>query len=379
MRRHILLIAAMLTFAALPAAAQGILPNSFARWTGSTKAGLTPPVIYNGDKYVSMMASQQSAALKEYGLVAGEEGTYTRGADALQVTLYRMKDPTGAYGEYSYLRTPDMPHSDLAEHSSMSRERALVLTGNLVLEIRGRELPKLLPDLKALVAAVSPRAQEGLFPTLPNRLPREGLVERSDHYVLGSNALSQFFPFADGDWLGFSQGAEAELASYRLRGREVTLLVTDFPTPQTAQKKLAELQQKYGVNGSGNGGLPAIFAKRSVTLLAIVRGANSQADADILLNGVHPSEEVTWNEPTFIFREPEIGTMIYGAIIGTIVICAFALIAGLAFGGFRLMVKRLLPDKVFDRSNQMQVLQLGLSSKPIKAEDFYGLGGAPPK
>jgi hypothetical protein len=39
----------------------------------------------------------------------------------------------------------------------------------------------------------------------------------------------------------------------------------------------------------------------------------------------------------------------------------------------RLLVKRLLPGKVFDRDSQLQVLQLGLGSKPIQVQDFYGL------
>jgi hypothetical protein len=67
--------------------------------------------------------------------------------------------------------------------------------------------------------------------------------------------------------------------------------------------------------------------------------------------------------------------MIVGAIEGTAVICLFAVIAGIGFGGFRLVMKRFLPDRVFDRSSTMQVLQLGLGSKPINAEDFYGIEG----
>jgi len=379
MRRHILAFAGILSLAAVLAAAQGILPNSFGRWSGSVTAGLSPPVIYNGDKYNSMIASQQAAALKEYGLVGGEEGTYTQGADTLQVTLYNMKDPSGAYGEYSYLRTPEMPHADMAEHSCMSRERALILVGNFVLEVKGRDLPGSIPDLKALVATVTPRADKGLFPTLNESLPLGGLIERTDHYILGPDTLGQLFPYAEGDWLGFSEGAEAELAHYRVEGHEATLLIADFPTPQTAQKKLAELQVKYNVNGSGNGGLPPIFARRSITILAIVRGARTQSEAEKLLGQIHSEAEVTWNEPTFVFKEPALTTMIADAIVGTLIICGFALISGLAFGGFRLVIKRLLPDRIFDRSSTMQVLQLGLSSKPIKAEDFYGLGPGPTK
>jgi hypothetical protein len=388
MRARIILFGALLSLAALPVAAQGILPNSFASWTGSTKAGLTPPVIYDGDKAASMIAQQQSAALAEFGFVGGEEGTYTRGTETLLVKLYHMKDASSAYGEYTYLRTPEMVRADLAEHSAMTRGRVIILVRNLVLDVSSTSLPKSKADLQPLVSSVKKHAEEGIFPTLWERLPVNNVEHYTDHYFLGPTALHQFFPLAEGDWLGFSQGAEAELAKYHAGGRELTLLIADFPTPQAAQKKLGELQQQFNVNNSNAAsGAPSttefgrapIYAKRSLTLVAIVSGAQSEAEANTLLKQVESSAEVTWNEPNFELTQPGIGTIIVGTIIGTGIICAFALIAGVAFGGFRLIVKRLLPDRVFDRSSQMQVLQLGLSSKPINAEDFYGLGGAPRK
>jgi hypothetical protein len=377
--RRLLLTIAIFFACSISARAQGILPNSFGQWSGTTKPGLTPPVVYNGDKIGSFDAARHDTALKEYGFVAAEEGTYTRGSGTLQVTVYKMKDPSSAYGEYSYSRTTDMLRADLGEHSSASHEHALILIGNLVLEIRGQDLQKLQPDLKALVATVTPKAEQGLYPTLSDRLPRQGFVDRSDRYVLGPAVLTEFFPLADGDWLGFSQGAEAEFANYHVAGKNLALVIVDFPTPQTAQKKLTELQQKYNVNAQNAAGDSPLFARRSITLLVIVRGATTQKEADALLNQVSSTAEVTWNEPNFQITQPNIGTIIVGTIIGTGLICAFALISGIAFGGFRLVVKRFLPDRVFDRSSQMQVLQLGLSSKPINAEDFYGLGGSPPK
>jgi uncharacterized protein DUF6599 len=379
MRRYLLIFVGIFLAAVLPAYGQNTLPNTFARWTAGSRSDLARPPVNSAPQPVRDSNPAQSAdadwtAREEYGFLAGEAATYTRGADSLQVTLYRMKDPSGAYGEYSYLRTPEMPRADLAEHSCMSRDRALVLTGNLVLEIRGSDLPKSRPDLAVLVESVSRHSEQGLYPTLWQRLPVTGIIERTDHYVLGPAVLSKLFVNLDGDWIGFSQGAEAELARYRYKSREFTLLIVDYPTPQSAQKKFSELVQKGVVNTSAAEGVKPLYAKRSLTLLAIVLGPESQAEADVLLNQVHSGTEVTWNEPSFSFTDPGIGTMILGAIMGTGIICAFALISGLAFGGFRLVVKRLLPDKVFDRSSQMQVLQLGLSSKPINAEDFYGFG-----
>jgi len=380
MRHAIPLLVLFVLVAALPASAQGILPNSFGGWSGSVKAGLNPPVVYDGDHVGSMLAHQRAAARQEYGFLLGEEGTYALGPDALQVTLYRMKDPSGAYGLYSYLRAPDMARLGPNEHSVMSREEALVLLGNLVLDIHGSALTKNAADLNALVSAVSFKAQQGPLPTLTEHLPTKGFIARSDKYILGPVTLNQFFPVSQNDWLGFSTGAEAEVARYHVDGRELNLLIADFPTPQTAQKKLHELQQVYHVNAADadQNGSP-VFGKRSITLLAIVFGARTQAEADKLLNQVQSGAEVTWNEPTFQFKEPPITTMIVGAIIGTGIICCFALISGIAFGGFRIVVKRLFPDKVFDRSSTMQVLQLGLGSKPINSEDFYGIERNQPK
>jgi hypothetical protein len=158
------------------------------------------------------------------------------------------------------------------------------------------------------------------------------------------------------------------------------LLLADFPTPQTAAKKLVELQKNLRVNAENpDPNSSPLFAKRSMTLLAVVYGARSKAEADVLLKQVESDAQVTWNEPTFQFKEPPISAMIVGTIIGTGVICMFAVISGIAFGGVRIVVKRFFPDKVFDRSSHLQVLQMGLVSKPINSEDFYGMERRPPK
>jgi len=357
---------AALLFNTIPAHAQSksILPASFAGWTASSRQPFAPPA-----------GTQAPAIAGEYGFDAGEQVVYIRGTDSLNVTLYKMKDPSGAYGEYSYLRTPEMPRADLTAHSAMSSDRALALDGNLLLDVSGRDLPKLTGDLKALVAAVAPRAETGLLPSLTDYLPHKDFVDRSDRYILGPVALNQFFPVPMGNSLGFSQGAEAEIGRYKIGERDVTLLVADYPTPQTASKTLTTLQQQFDVNDSKQGAnATPVYAKRSLTLVAFVAGAKSQAEADLLLKQIHSDTELTWNEPTFALTEPSIGTMIVGTIVGTGIICLFALISGLAFGGVRLIVKRALPNRVFDRSDQLQILQLGLASKPINAEDFYGLG-----
>jgi hypothetical protein len=368
MLRYLQLVTVILFLGAFPAHGQNGqsgLPGSFAGWNAGGKSSVYPGQNGTADNHVA------SDVAKEYDFVSGERISYTRGADTLDVTAYTMKDPSGAYGEYSFLRAPDMPKAELAEHSSMSDKRALVLVGNVVLDIRGTNLPKLDAQLKSLVGEVAKRAQTGPLPWIGGRLPTDDMVLRSDHYILGPVALNQFFALGEDDWLGFSHGAEAETAKYQLGDKEATLLLADFPTPQIASDELSRLAKKFDVNDSNPGASAPLYAKRTVTMLEIVLGAPNEASADTLLNQIQSGTQVTWSEPTFQFKEPSIEMMIVGSIVGTGVICGFALIAGLAFGGFRLVVKRALPNKVFDRTSQIQVLQLGLSSKPINAEDFY--------
>jgi hypothetical protein len=369
--RFLLFLPIFLAFLAVrPVSAQAILPQSFAGWSAAASPASS----------AAYKSAVTDAVAREYGLVSGERATYSRGKETLEVSVCRMGDPSGAYGLYSYLRSPEMTHASPGDHSVMSHDRAILLDGNLILDVRGTDLQRFGQDFNALVAAVTAKSEQGPLPTLTEHLPVKGFVDRSDKYILGPVALNEFFPVSADDWLGFSHGAEAEVAKYRVDGRELNLLIADFPTPQVAQKRLVDLQQLYHMNPAAPDGNPSpLFAKRSITLLAIVSGARTQAEADQLLGLVESGSEVTWNEPTFQFKEPSIGAMIVGSIVGAGVLCMFAIIAGVAFGGLRLVVKRYFPDKVFDRSSTMQVLQLGLGSKPINSDDFYGAGPAPRK
>jgi hypothetical protein len=358
MRRLMGLSIAVFFLAALPTHGQRLLPPNFAGW------------INDG---VALVPAISQPALNEYGLVSSDFGRYTHGSQGLDAAVYKMKDPSGAYGLYSYLRTPDMARANLTDHSSISSDRALVLVGDLVLDISGKNIAKSEPQLKALVAAIEPKARDGALPMLGQYLPQKNMVQLTDRYVLGPQTLNELFPGGLGYSLGFQSHAEAELAHYHLGGHDATLLIADFPTDQIASRQLAGLQKNFNVNGANQpGGSPVLFAKRSATLLAIVSGASSQAEANALLDQIELETDRSWNEPTFQFREPSIGMMIVGSIVGAGTICMFALIAGISFGGLRLVVKRVMPGKIFDTKGHLQVLQLGLGSKPINSDDFYG-------
>jgi len=370
MKRLTPLLLAVLLLALCPVEAQQILPRSLGQWTEAASSGTaTTPV-----------TTPPPAVLAEYGLRVSESAAYlpdaAKAEDQMRVTVFQMRDPSGAYGLYSFLRAPDMVRADFAEHSSISRAKSLILIGNLVLEIAGTDLTKLDAPMKSLAAAVVAHSQDGPLPTLWQHLPPKGLIERSDRYILGPQTLDQLFPVNLGNVLGFSKGAEAEIARYKLAGHDATLLIADFPTPAFASQQLSQLEKQFNVNGSNPGSSsPPLFAKRDLTLLALVAGAPNRAEANALLDQIQSGTQLTWDAPTFQFKEPSIELMVVGAIVGTGIICGFALVAGLAFGGFRIFIKQVLPGRVFDRGTHLEILQLGLASKPINAEDFYASVG----
>ncbi|HVB85926.1 MAG TPA: DUF6599 family protein [Candidatus Dormibacteraeota bacterium] len=375
MRRTMVLVTGVLLLAGLAMAAQQLLPSSFAGWTGTVQPGLSSSAVISSDRQAGVTVSQGSSALPEYGFVAGANGMYQKGGESMRVDVYRMKDPSGAYGLLTYLRAPDMTHAKLATHSFVSDDEALILTGNLVIDVHGRELQKRETDLKALARDVGAHAEVGALPTLWQELPAKRLVPGSDHYVLGPRTLNQFFPVAVGNSVGFNTGAEAEVARYRAGKGEATLLLVDLPTPQIATHTLSQLASQYDVNGSKPGAGEPLYAKRLMTTLVIVTGASAGAEATALLNQVQSGEVLTWNQPVPKGKQADIGTIVVGTIVGTGAICAFSLVAGLVFGGLRLAVKRAMPGKIFDTQKHLQVLQLGLLSKPIAAEDFYDRSG----
>jgi len=105
--------------------------------------------------------------------------------------------------------------------------------------------------------------------------------------------------------------------------------------------------------------------------VALVVGAPTRAAANSLLDQIQSGDQVTWNEPKTKLTDPSISNIVIQSFLGTGAIMLLAVAAGIGFGGVRLLVKYFLPGKVFDREQQLEILQIGINSKPIRAKDFY--------
>jgi Family of unknown function (DUF6599) len=352
--------------AALPADAAPTLPVQFAGWAAV-------PGSETSSAAIEQFAGDAAPILRSCGSDWAARVIYQQHGSKLTVTLYRLHDPTVAYSAYSFLRPQDATGLKPTQHSAVAQSRAMLLIGNFLVEVTGQDLPRVEPALEELAQEVAPQASQEVYPDLWQHLPLGDIVPGSDRYIVNPALLARVLPIGTGDWLGFGNGAEAELAQYRISGRDITFVVASYPTQQLAAKQADTFARDFNLNARNPApdARPVVFVRRVSSLVGLVYGTDSPAVADALLGRIAYRTEVTWNEPGFKLKDLTMPQYVVGIFIGTGIIMLFALVAGIAFGGFRLIMKRLLPGKVFDRRRSVEILQLGLTSKPIDARDFY--------
>ena len=309
-----------------------------------------------------------------------ETRTYSNGNSAVTLTTYRLHDSSGAYEAYTFFQDPKnscpqssalAPCSTPVDTSSDSKRVALV--GNILLVVDNSAA--LTPDdLDALSKQISAKADKTPAPPIPNYLPAHDLIPGTEKYALGPAAFRAALSTlkrpeyqALSANAGFSSGAEAIFAQYQKQADAAVVLLIDYPTPQLAGLHWKHLEQALPPAAKSDG----TSIERKGTLLAIVLAPSSPPYAARVRNAVNYETQVTWNEPTHTITDPPITTVLAKIIMATGVFMLVAIVFGVAFGGVRVLMKNLFPGKVFDRPEQMDVLQLGLSGKRINSRDFY--------
>ncbi len=129
----------------VPSAAQALLPSSLGEWTSPAVPSQVSP------QQIEQLAGDRANILREYGIAAGERREYVNGNDKATVTLYRMVDPSAAFGVFTFLRDPDMvTPAPIASASYAAGKRGRTL---LVVEVK-TELGSLEDLLRRLDAKV---------------------------------------------------------------------------------------------------------------------------------------------------------------------------------------------------------------------------------
>jgi hypothetical protein len=304
--------------------------------------------------------------MQEAGLKEIEVRAYNNGGKKARLTLYTFKDSSGAYEAFNVLSI----HVFKAEPGSIPFART-IYKSNRVLDIASDSTvePELVDDAAKWVQSISDGVSA---PPIASYLPEQHRVLGSDRYALGpvgfglaaevDHAKSSILK----DVVGFGSHAEAIFANYKNGKDEATLLLIDYPTPQLAELHLRHLQRALA-----DAKLTDSSLERKGSLLSIVLSPTSQEYAKKLRGSVNYETQVTWNEAAQTATDPPILSTVAKIFIATGVLMVVTVVIGIAFGGVRIITKRLFPGKVFDRKDRIEVLQLGLSGKPIDPSDMY--------
>ena len=339
-------------------AGQRILPAMFAGWQEyssktSTDPGVADPVNAN--------------ILREFGFTDFAQTSYRR-PDQRQLTVKaaRFADASGAYGAFTFYKLPLMLNEKFGDQGASLNDRVLFYRANVLVEARfSRTNAMSAAELRELSAALPlPDGPARNLPTLPQYLPKQGYVKNSAKYVLGPRALSMVGAPIPPDMIGFAHGAEVVEGKYTTARGTATLMLVEYPTPQIAGERLRVFETlNQNPAAAPDPSLQPPFAmKRTGPIIAVIAGEVSPVEAKSLLAVINYDADVTWNQNTVFDKKNNVANLLVNIIVLIGIILGFALIIGVAFGGVRLLVKRFFPGRIFDRAEDMEIIQLRLGT-----------------
>jgi hypothetical protein len=351
----------------------GILPDRFGSWTADGPASRLTEKDLGSDW---AQGGNAERILQECGLGGIEQRTYHNGQDQVTLRAFQFHDPSSAYEFYTFSLAPGMRNLGVGSDSALSQGEGRILVGNLV--VQATLSPNIKPEsLSELAPALKAKADSTPFPPLKSYMPTTWRVFGSEKYALGPegfraamNSLNEGAYANLSDEIGFlkeEDGAEAMLAQYQGQHGSGTLLLLQYPTPQVAERRKHHLEQALPAAAKQAG----VTIERKASLLSLVFAATSAMHAQAIRDEVNYETEVTWDEPHQTYSDPPLVRTLYKIFLFTSLFLVVATMAGIAFGGFRILVKHWWPGKVFDRPESIEVIQLGLSGKKIDPSDMY--------
>jgi hypothetical protein len=228
------------------------------------------------------------------------------------------------------------------------------------------------------LAGVLPRpsGNTGNLPSFIEFMPRKGYVANTQKYVMGPVALAAQAAPVTPEMVDFGASSEVSMGHYNTSSGEATLMLISYPTPQLAAEHLRSIEAARQAKAqAGVENASAFVDKRTGQIIAIATGPVSDRDAKSLLGMVNWEASVTWNQQTDNAQARDLYMLILNIVILCGILAGLAVVAGVAFGGIRILMKRYYPDRVFDRPEQIEFISLHLTETAVKGTSLTGPEG----
>jgi hypothetical protein len=299
-------------------------------WLGAAAhaAGIFPDEIGPFKRQPPKTVSVQDSALyDEYGLEATEAAEYVSPDKRFTATAWRLRDSTGALALFEARRPSGATPASVTKLSVRTSDGEIFIYGNYLFQFTGA-LPDP-ADLDALYARL-PRLERSPLPALMAFLPQEGLVPNSERYIVGPVSLERFAPGIAPSVAAFHMGAEAQVGKYATDKGLLTLAIFAYPTPGMARERYTEFSK-----------IPGVIAKRVISLVAVTINPPDPDSAERVLARVKYETSMTWNEGVPENPVKSMAKLLVDIFIFTGILIAMALVAGIGFGGVRILTRKL--------------------------------------
>jgi hypothetical protein len=313
--------------------------------------------------------------LREYGFERLEKASYTRDDGRnLVIKAAVFADASGAYGAFTYYYSEEMGQETIGGQAAFLNNRVLFYQGNVLVDaLFDRTSVMSASQLRQLAGLLpQPADNKDKLPSLPTRLPKgadKNLEKNTTKYILGPVALDRVRSPLPTGMVDFKSGAEVVMARYAATAGDATLMLVEYPTPQIAAERLRQIDASHQITEQQPGVAPILdvgpfFAARTGPIVVLASGPLSKREARSLMSAVSYEADVTWNENTYVTKKDNLANFLFNAIVLCGIVVGLALVAGVAFGGLRVLVKRYFPDSVFDRRETMELISLHLEDQP---------------
>jgi hypothetical protein len=300
---------------------------------------------------------------REYGVKTIVHRTYHLDLQTAEVLIEEAADPSAAYGLLTYYQTEAMQPAKGMALTLLGPEGALMARGRFFIRA-GRAVGSQISDsnfaaLLILIGGTQPSAED--MARIPAALPTPGLIPRSEKYLLGLEAARRVLPEFRNELIGFTQGAEAQVAEYTVGRVRATVLAINYPTPQIARARLGAMESFLGINQERGG--ESIYGRRSGSFVILVLKSGSATAAKQLMDQFQITSNVSWDEryPGAKSFTLQVVELVLANLLLSFMIAGFGLGGGVLIFLSRRVIRRFFPRWEWADPNHETIIRLNLS------------------
>jgi hypothetical protein len=318
----------------------------------------------------------------EYGVSSIALRTYTLYPEdeSVQALVETASDASSAYGLFTLYRdasmTPwkDLPLTEVGPRSIViARGQTfvhIIALGTESPATNGRsvaspqtsaEFPFTVRQLQTLLElAGGPGPTPDQLHALPSALPEAGLVQDSEKYLLGVQSAQLVLPAFRSELIGFSQGAEARLATYRSGEGKVKVLAVTYPTPQIAHQRYLAMEKLLQINNPQ--AAAPVYGKQTGSFVILALNADSAKSAANVLDRFKTTGYITWNQRyqgdnSIVVQAVK---LVVANLIFSFILAGFGLAGGILFFGTKYIARKWFPKSLWGQPDEATIIRLNL-------------------